>query len=353
MDVNSDRRQKPIVCPTRTNLTVGLTPTTLLEAAKRDWLEEASRLVYPDSHDLPAWRAFVDTAVRLARRHMPPGIAEFFSADGPDTVLLENLPIDAHLPPPPSDGKRPASKSAVSESVIAGIIESHAAIVCYSNEKAGVPIHGITPVVGLEHVPSSAGRAPFVCHTDAAFLAPCFCPRDLLLFGLRNQTDAPTAVLPLDRILEAASPALARSLDKPIFRHPAPSSFEMKAAVIAPIVWYDARGPLGSRSRPTPCSRRTGPEPRRRGMPSPSCGRCSIRIETERVGGRPAVQERSRSARPRRFHRRALASASLLYGLHPGLPRAYGSCRTRVRLRCGETPKRISKNACAARFHQS
>jgi hypothetical protein len=172
---------------------------------------------------------------------MPPGIGEFFSADGPDAILLENLPIDAHLPPPPSDGKRPASKSAVSESVIAGIIESYAAIVSYSNEKAGAPIHEITPVIGLEDVPSSAGRAPFACHTDAAFLAPCFCPRGLLLFGLRNQTDAPTAMLPLDRILEAASPALARSLQKPIFRHPAPSSFEMKAAVIAPIVWYDAQ----------------------------------------------------------------------------------------------------------------
>ena len=146
----------------------------LPEAAKQDWLEEASRLVYPDARDLPAWRAFVDTSVRLARRHMPPGLAEFFSAAGPDAVLLENLPIDAHLPPPPSDGKRPASKSAVSESVIAGIIESHAAIVSYSNEKAGAPIHEITPVVGLEHVPSSAGRAPFACHTDAAFLAPRF-----------------------------------------------------------------------------------------------------------------------------------------------------------------------------------
>ncbi len=178
---------------------------------------------------------------------MPPGMAEalkqfFRAADGPDAILLENLPIDAHLPPPPSDGKRPASKSAVSESVIAGIIESHAAIVSYSNEKAGAPIHEITPVTGLEHMPSSAGRAPFACHTDAAFLAPCFCPRGLFLFGLRNQTDAPTAVLPLDRILEAASPALARSLQKPIFRHPAPSSFEMKAAVIAPIVWIGEQG---------------------------------------------------------------------------------------------------------------
>ena len=74
------------------------------------------------------------------------------------------------------------------------------------------------------------------------FWRRAFAPRGLLLFGLRNQTGAPTAVLPLDRILEAAPAVLVRSLKKPIFRHPSPSSFEMNAAVIAPIVWYDAAG---------------------------------------------------------------------------------------------------------------
>jgi L-asparagine oxygenase len=218
----------------------------LPESAKRDWLKEASRLVYPDPRDLPAWRAFVDASVRLAQRHLSAGMAavlnEFFPADGPDAVLLENLPVDSQLPPPPSDGKRPATKTAVSEAIIAGLIEGHASIVSYSNEKAGAPIHEITPVAGLEHVPSSAGRAPFACHTDAAFLAPRFSPRGLLLFGLRNQAGAPTAVLPLDRILEAAPAVLVRSLKKPIFRHPSPSSFELTAAVIAPIVWVDGQG---------------------------------------------------------------------------------------------------------------
>jgi len=217
-------------------------PTT----ARRDWLAETSRLNYPDPHDLAAWRAFVDVSVRLSQRFLPPGMAavlgDFFSAEGPDALVIENLPFDSNLPPPPADGKRPASKSAVSESVIAGLIEAHASIVSYSNEKAGAPIHEITPVTGLEHVSSSSGRAPFACHTDAAFLAPGFSPRGLLLFGLRNQPHASTAVLPLERILEAASPALVKSLEKPIFRHPAPSSFEMTASVVGPILWRDARG---------------------------------------------------------------------------------------------------------------
>jgi L-asparagine oxygenase len=218
----------------------------LPEAAKRDWLEEAFQFVYPDPRDLAAWRAFVDASVQLGERYLSMAMAhalrEFFGGAGPDFLLLENLPVDRQLPAPPSDGKRPASKSAVSESIVVGIIEAHAAIFSYSNEKAGAPIHEITPVAGLENVPSSAGRVPFACHTDAAFLAPRFSPCGLMLFGLRNQTDAPTAVLPLDEILEAAPPALARSLEKPIFRHPAPSSFELAASVIAPILWRDERG---------------------------------------------------------------------------------------------------------------
>jgi L-asparagine oxygenase len=218
----------------------------LPNAAKQDWLEEASRLVYPDPRDLAAWRVFVEASVAVSQRYFPAemarALADFYSDAGPDALVIENLPVDRYLPPPPADGKRPASKSAVSESVIAGMIEAHSGIVSYSNEKAGAPIHEITPVAGLEHVSSSSGRAPFACHTDAAFLAPRFSPRGLLLFGLRNQPDASTAVLPLDRILEAATPALARSLEKPIFRHPAPSSFELTAAVVAPIVWRDTRG---------------------------------------------------------------------------------------------------------------
>lgn len=218
----------------------------LPNAAKQHWLAEASRLAYPNPRDLTAWRTFVDASVGLAQRYLPSDMTEtlgdFFLAAGPDALVIENLPVDTDLPPPPADGKRPSSKSAVSESVIAGLIEAHAAIVSYSNEKAGAPIHEITPVAGLEHVSSSSGRAPFACHTDAAFLAPRFSPRGLLLFGLRNQPDASTAVLPLDRILEAATPALASSLEKTIFRHPSPSSFELTAAVVAPIVWRDARG---------------------------------------------------------------------------------------------------------------
>lgn len=225
---------------------IALRRICLADSAKRAWLQDALALAFPDPHDLAAWRAFVDSAVALARRHLPADAAEalsaFFTPEGPDALLLENLPVDPDLPRPPKDGKRPASKTAVSEAVIAGLIEGRAAIVSYINEKSGAPIHEITPVAGSEHTTSSAGRAPFACHTDAAFLAPRFSPRGLLLFGLLNEPAAPTAVLPLDRILAAAPANLIRTLEKPLFRHPSPSSFEIAAAVTAPILWRDPSG---------------------------------------------------------------------------------------------------------------
>ncbi len=218
----------------------------LPEAARKAWLCDALALTFPDPQDLDAWRAFVETSVALAMRHLPretaEGLASFFTPAGPDALLIENLPVDPEQPRPPSDGKRPLAKTTVSESVIAGLIESHAAIVSYTNEKDGAPIHEITPVEGSEHTTSSSGRVPFACHTDAAFLAPDFCPRGLLLFGLLNEPGAHTAILPLDRILEAAPDSLIQALEKPIFRHPSPSSFQVAAAVIGPIIWRDSKG---------------------------------------------------------------------------------------------------------------
>ncbi len=230
----------------QTTLEATLLRLHLPAETKGIWLREALQLTFPDPSNFGAWRAFVEASVAIAMSRLPGPVAEtldrFFDPEGPDALLIENLPVDPNLPAPPEDGRRPANKTAVSEAVIAGLIEGHASILSYSNEKSGAPIHEITPVQGLEHTTSSTGRVPFACHTDAAFLAPRFCPRGLLLFGLLNQPEAPTAILPLDYILEAAPHSLVRSLQKPIFRHPSPSSFETFASAIRPIVWRDAEG---------------------------------------------------------------------------------------------------------------
>jgi len=223
-----------------------LEKTNLEDRKRRAWEQAVLELSYPDPRDVSAWRAFVDASVSIARKCLPLEAAEklreFFLPDGPDALLIENLPVDPVLPPAPSDGRRPGSKTAVSEAVIAGLIESHATIISYSNEKAGAPIHEIAPARGLEQVASSSGRVRFPCHTDVAFLAPHFAPRGLLLFGLRNENSAPTSILPLERVLDAARPTLTASLEKPIFRHPAPASFELALSVTAPVIWRDRRG---------------------------------------------------------------------------------------------------------------
>lgn len=203
-------------------------------------------LRYADTRDIEAWRAFTAASSALARRHLPASAAgqihDFFSPGGPDALLIENLPDDPALPPPPANGRRPDRKSAVSEAVIAGLVEPRAEIFAYSNEKAGEPIHEIAPVAGKEEVPSNAGRVVFPCHTDVAFLAPDFSPSGLILLGLRNPTAAATSVLFLERILEAAPESLVESLSKPIFHHPAPASFELAVSVMAPVLWRDERG---------------------------------------------------------------------------------------------------------------
>jgi hypothetical protein len=219
------------------------------EKARRRWQKAALALRYPDPSNVPDWRAFVDASTAMARtclpKHAAEALDEFFHPDGPDALLIENLPVDPELPPAPSDGRRPSAKTAVSEAVIAGLIEGHATIVSYSNEKSGAPIHEIAPATGLEEVASSSGRVRFPCHTDVAFLAPRFSPRGLLLFGLRNENSAPTSILPLDRVLDSARPGLVASLEKPIFRHPAPASFELALSRVGPVIWRDAQGARG------------------------------------------------------------------------------------------------------------
>jgi hypothetical protein len=221
-------------------------PLIVPEPAKQAWLQAVRVLRYPDTRDIAEWRAFSRESVVVAQANLPSPLRRklqsFFSSPGPDALLIENLPDDPHLPPPPADGRRPDGKSAVSEAVLAGLIGLHAEIFAYSNEKAGAPIHEVAPVAGKEHVTSNAGRVVFPCHTDVAFLAPDFSPDGLILLGLRNQTDAATSVLPLERVLESAPASLVESLSKPIFNHPAPASFELPVAVTGPVLWRDTRG---------------------------------------------------------------------------------------------------------------
>src|SRR5579862_3608254 len=143
--------------------------TLQLPGHNRDaWTRDASALDFPDWHDLDAWAAFCERSKQLVRMHLPVTISSalrsFFSPVGEPYLVIENLPVDFKLPPIPSDGKRPSSKQAVSEAVIAGLVSEWGEVMSYINEKQGAPIHEVAPVPGMERLQSNSGRVRFGFH---------------------------------------------------------------------------------------------------------------------------------------------------------------------------------------------
>jgi L-asparagine oxygenase len=223
-------------------------PLRLPKADRQAWTQRAALLRYPDYRDLEAWLAFRDQAAALAREFLPPDIAaalrDFFQPAGEPVLVIENLPVDPQLPPAPLDGMRPASKQAVSEAVIVGLLAGRAEILAFVNEKGGSPIHEVAPIPGLEDVQSNAGRVRFGFHSDNAFLPPQFRQRGILLYGLHNQ-DTATTVITAEQILEAAPPGLADALARPAFRHACPASYSFDQPAFSapyPILHRDAGG---------------------------------------------------------------------------------------------------------------
>lgn len=213
------------------------------------WTREASKLAYPDYRDLNAWSAFREASVALAAKYLPAemkaALRAFFKPDGQPAIVLENLPVDPHLPPIPSNGARPADKEVISEAVITGILCQWGELLSFVNEKGGSPIHEVTPIAGMEAIQSNAGRIKFGFHSDNAFLPSWFKQQGILLYGLYNEKTA-TTVVTADQILQAAPAELAALLAQPIFRHACPASFQFgegKAlSAPCPILWRDDRG---------------------------------------------------------------------------------------------------------------
>ena len=228
------------------NRSAAASPLYLADRNRDEWTREACKLKFPDYRNLDAWSAFCDASAALAECHLPGvfsnALREFYAPEGPPSLILENLPVDPHLPPAPSDGVRPRDKQAVSEAVICGLLAKGSEILSFLNEKSGAPIQEIAPIRGLERVQSNAGRVRFGFHSDNAFLPRRFRQKGIILYGLRNQ-EAATLVLTADQIAEAAPADLAESLAKPIFRHACPASFSLTAASApCPILWRDESG---------------------------------------------------------------------------------------------------------------
>ena len=221
----------------------------LSDASRIAWTSDAAQLTYPHYQDLAAWTEFREASTELAARYLPEemksALRAFFAPAGDPAIVLENLPVDPHLPAIPEAGMRPAGKEAVSEAVITGILCQWGELLSFTNEKDGSPIHEVTPVPGREALQSNAGRVKFGFHSDNAFLPSWFKQQGILLYGLLNEKTS-TTVVTADQILQAAPAELASLLAQPIFRHACPASFSFGEAralsAPCPILWRDEKG---------------------------------------------------------------------------------------------------------------
>lgn len=226
-----------------------LTPLRLPDDARLEWTRHTALLRYPGHRDLDGWLAFRTASAALARGHLSAEMCRalhaFFAPAGAPVLVIENLPVDPHLPPIPTDGMRPAAKQAVSEAVITGLLSGWSELLAFFNEKDGSPIHEVTPIPGMERVQSNAGRVRFGFHSDNAFLPPRFRQRGILLYGLCNQ-DTATTVVTAEQILDAAPPELAAALARSAFRHACPASYSFGGETVRsgpyPILYRDAQG---------------------------------------------------------------------------------------------------------------
>jgi L-asparagine oxygenase len=146
-------------------------------------------------------------------------------------LLIDNLPLDPHLPPSPANGARPAGKSWASESALlqfsrAGGLHPFG----YEEENMGALIHQITPADGHAQEVSSAGVAALGFHSDLAILGPSYRPEFLFLAGLRNEASTPTLIAELDdalAILRLRHSRVESILREPRFRLESPALLQL------------------------------------------------------------------------------------------------------------------------------
>lgn len=137
-------------------------------------------------------------------------------------LLIDNLPIDRALPPPPRDGRRPQGKSWLSETTLLQLaLSAGLKPMGLVEENNSALIHEITPAAGRAAEVSSQGVVPLGFHTDLAILRAPFRPEFLLLIGLVNDAETPTLIVDLDEALaalRARDAALVELLRQPLFR---------------------------------------------------------------------------------------------------------------------------------------
>ena len=195
------------------------TPLVLEESIRQQWQKDlmAMQVASENLED------FLDPAAELAYRYLPAEFQEALAAtmlpDGPELCLIDNLPIDSLLPMPPSDGKRPASKSTfVSELTLRGVNRCIGLeVLTFKQEKLGAWPQEVAPVTGLERSNSSASREDVGVHADNANLDPTI-RLWISLIGLVNENQTETNFAPLDEIRVQLPADMEKLLWQPLYR---------------------------------------------------------------------------------------------------------------------------------------
>jgi hypothetical protein len=142
-------------------------------------------------------------------------------------LVIDDLPLDPALPAPPSDGRRPAAKSWLSETTLLGLALNAGLHPMGLVEENRSLIHQICPADGRATEASSAGsQVPLGFHTDLAILRAPFRPEFLFLIGLVNEGQTPTLTVDLEEALAALAKldaALVDVLREPRFRVESPA----------------------------------------------------------------------------------------------------------------------------------
>lgn len=142
------------------------------------------------------------------------------------TLIVENLPVDADLPPTPSDGRLPDWELAPVSTIAQLAASSHLGdVIGFSDEKDGLLVQDVIPVRGAEDRQENSGSAFLELHTEDGFHP--FKPDFLTLLCLRpdHADRAYTITGAVARIMPRLSRLCTETLRQPLFRIRYSSSF--------------------------------------------------------------------------------------------------------------------------------
>ncbi|MFJ8075443.1 TauD/TfdA family dioxygenase [Streptomyces sp. NPDC096176] len=158
--------------------------------------------------------------------------------DTPGVTLVDNLPVDASLPPTPSDGGPSRDKeSFVAEGVLLGLSGLLGEPLGVLTEKAGQLVHDVIPVEGGSKTQTNQGSEVFLnFHSDIMHDVigryDVANPDFLVLSCLRSDHEGIAATHYADArdISAALDPQMLETLHSPLFRLNAPGSYTRNVA---------------------------------------------------------------------------------------------------------------------------